>query len=256
MGNLHAGHLDLMHRARAAAARLVVSIFVNPLQFGQQADLEAYPRTMATDSAQLAAVGCDCVFLPGVADIYPRGMRETTQVWVPGLSEILCGVFRPGHFVGVTTVVIRLFNLVRPHSAVFGEKDFQQLLVIRRMVADLFLPVDILAAPTVREDDGLAMSSRNAYLSPQERLVAPKLYQTLCELSDLMMREGRRDCPALEAGAIDALAAAGFRPEYTSIRRSADLGIPAPGERELRVLAAAWLGRARLIDNVRIDLPN
>ncbi len=175
MGNLHDGHLALVARARELAPRVVVSIFVNPLQFGPQEDYAAYPRTLEEDRARLAEAGVDLLFAPTVEVMYPRPLTEVTRVHVPGLSQILCGAARPGHFDGVATVVARLFNLVRPRHAVFGEKDYQQLMIIRRMVADLAFPIEIHGVPTVREPDGLAMSSRNRYLSPSERARAPRL---------------------------------------------------------------------------------
>ena len=255
MGNLHAGHLELVRRARAAAPHVVASIFVNPLQFDRRADFDAYPRTLENDRALLAEHGCELLYLPGPAELYPRGVEATTQVHVPGLSEILCGAFRPGHFIGVATVVAMLFNRVRPHVAVFGEKDFQQLLIIRRMVADLAMPVEVIGVPAVREPDGLAMSSRNGYLSAAERARAAWLYATLCDVRD-RVRAGAPDFAAEEAVAMAALAEADWRPEYVSIRRAADLAAATPRDTDRVVLAAAWLGNARLIDNVRIDLSN
>jgi len=253
MGNLHTGHLELVRRARAAAPHVVASIFVNPLQFDRSSDFDAYPRTLEADRALLSEHGCELLYLPSPAELYPRGVEATTQVRVPELSEILCGAFRPGHFVGVATVVAMLFNRVRAHYAVFGEKDFQQLLILRRMVADLSMPVELIAVPTVREPDGLAMSSRNAYLSTAERARAVRLYEMLCSVRD-RVRAGARDFGVEETTAMRALAEAGWRPEYVSIRRAADLAAAAPGDGDRVVLAAAWLGNARLIDNVRIDL--
>ncbi len=179
MGNLHRGHIHLVERARAWASRIVASIFVNPLQFGPNEDFAAYPRTLAEDSRQLAAVGLDLLFAPGVAEVYPRPLEAMTHVTVPELPAVLCGASRPTHFLGVTTVVTKLFNMAQPDVAVFGEKDWQQLVIIRRMAADLDMPVEIVGVPTVREADGLAMSSRNGYLSPEQRAVAPTLYATL-----------------------------------------------------------------------------
>ncbi len=179
MGNLHAGHLTLVREARALADMVVASIFVNPLQFGAGEDLDAYPRTLEDDRRLLAGEGCDLLFTPRVDEVYPRGQAAQTRVEVPGLSDILCGARRPGHFVGVSTVVCKLFNMVQPNLALFGEKDFQQLLVIRRMVEDLAMPVEIVGVPTVRESDGLAMSSRNGYLTAEERARAPVLYRVL-----------------------------------------------------------------------------
>ena len=252
MGNLHAGHLALVAEARRLAERVVVSIFVNPLQFGPQEDFAAYPRTLARDHELLAGAGTDLLFAPTVAAVYPRGQAEQTLVEVPGLSDILCGASRPGHFVGVATVVCKLFNMVQPDLAVFGEKDFQQLQVIRLMTLDLSLPVAIQGLATVREADGLAMSSRNGYLTAAERARAPVLYRTLQHCAE-WLRAGQ-DHASVERQAGEAIAAAGFEPDYFSVRRAADLGLPAPGERELVVLAAARLGRARLIDNLRVAL--
>jgi len=251
MGNLHDGHLALVARARRLAPRVVVSIYVNPLQFGPQEDFAAYPRTLEQDRARLAEAGADLIFAPHDRVMYPRPLDETTRVHVPGLSEILCGAHRPGHFDGVATVVARLFNLVRPDHAVFGEKDYQQLLVIRRMVADLAIPVRIHGVPTVREADGLAMSSRNQYLTPEERARAPALYRALRAAAEALAR-GEEDYARVEAAGSEALAAAGLRVDYFTVRDAEDLSPPAPG-RPLVVLAAARLGRARLIDNLRVD---
>jgi pantoate--beta-alanine ligase len=252
MGNLHDGHLALVRHARGGADRVVVSVFVNPMQFGPQEDLASYPVTLEADRAALEAADADLLFLPAVTDIYPGGLADTTRVVVPGLNAILEGAHRPTHFDGVSTVVTRLFNLVQPDSAVFGEKDYQQLLLIRRMAADLCLPVRIDSQPTVREPDGLAMSSRNAYLEPVERGIAPQLYQTLLDVQAVVMA-GERDFAGIEQAAMAQLREAGFRPDYVSIRRQADLAVPGPGERALIVLAAAAIGRARLIDNVAIS---
>ena len=249
MGNLHEGHLALVDRARTLADRVVASVFVNPLQFGPDEDYDTYPRTLEADRQRLAERGADLLFAPDVGVMYPRPKEETTFVEVPGLSGELCGASRPGFFRGVTTVVARLFHLVQPDVAVFGEKDYQQLVIVRRMVEDLAFPVEIVGVPTVREADGLAMSSRNSYLSAEERRRAPRLYQILREVAQAL-EGGDSGYAELEAEACRRLAAAGFRPDYVAIRRAGDLAAPAPGERELRVLGAAWLGRARLIDNL------
>lgn len=251
MGNLHAGHLALVAEARRLAERVVVSIFVNPLQFGPQEDFGAYPRTLARDQELLAGAGTDLLFAPSVEVVYPRGQAEQTRVEVPGISDILCGASRPGHFVGVATVVCKLFNMVQPDLAVFGEKDYQQLMVIRRMTLDLSLPVAIQGLATVREADGLAMSSRNGYLTAQERARAPALYLTLRRCAE-WLRQGL-DIAAVEGLGREEIAAAGFGPDYVSVRRTANLGLPQAGDRELVVLAAARLGRARLIDNLRVE---
>ena len=253
MGNLHAGHLHLVEEAQREARRVVVSLFVNPLQFGPTEDFAAYPRTIEEDSARLKALGVDVLFMPTVADMYPRPAQALTYVEVPALSDELCGQFRPGHFRGVATVVMKLFNLVQPDVALFGEKDFQQLMVIRRMVADLNLPIRIVGVPTVREADGLAMSSRNGYLSVDERRQAGQLYAQLRWVAE-ELTQGRRDFTAIEQACSRALEHAGFTVDYVAIRRREDLGLPAAADSALVALAAARLGRARLIDNLRVDL--
>ncbi|MCU0761293.1 MAG: pantoate--beta-alanine ligase [Steroidobacteraceae bacterium] len=251
MGNLHAGHISLIELARRHGQRFVASIFVNPMQFGPNEDFNHYPRTPDRDAQMLAAAGCDLMFLPDVAEMYPSGPEIATRVEVPGLSTILCGAFRPGHFEGVATVVAKLFNIVQPEVAVFGEKDFQQLTVIRRMVADLCLPVAIVGAPTMREADGLAMSSRNQYLDASQRGLAPRIHAELQRARERLAR-GERDPEQVGRDGAAALEAAGFRVDYFSVRRAADLQVPAAGDRDLVVLAAARLGRARLIDNLRV----
>lgn len=253
MGNLHVGHLELVAQARQQAERVVVSIFVNPLQFGAGEDFDSYPRTLEQDAAQLEQAGADLLFAPPVAEVYPRPPAEQAKIMVPGLSDILCGASRPGHFSGVATVVCKLFNMVQPDLALFGEKDFQQLLVIRRMVEDLCLPVEVQGVPTVREQDGLARSSRNGYLTPEERTRAPALYRILCEAAQAI-QAGSSTYEGLENAATNQLASAGFGPDYFSIRRASDLALPEAGEKELVILAAAQLGKARLIDNLRVSL--
>jgi len=254
MGNLHAGHISLLERARALADRTVVSIFVNPIQFGKGEDYAKYPSTLDADQQKLAAAGLDVLFAPNLAQLYPGGIEEDTRVTVPGLSTILCGQYRPGHFSGVATVVSKLFNNVQPDIALFGEKDYQQLLVIKRMVHDLLLPVEVLGMPIVRESDGLAMSSRNGYLNAEERSRASTIYTTLCD-AGTKLRLQSHSLIAIETAAMAALAAAGFRPEYFSIRRIDDLLPPQRGETVVQILTAAWLGSARLIDNLRVELP-
>mgnify|MGYP000586538628 CR=1 FL=1 len=250
MGNLHEGHLCLIDAAKRHADRCVVSIFVNPTQFGPNEDFAAYPRTLEEDCTLLAARGVDAVFLPTVDMMYPQGEAISTSIAVPeALANILCGAARPGHFNGVATVVTKLLNLVRPEVAVFGEKDYQQLLVIRRVVADLNIPVEIIGQATIREASGLAMSSRNRYLTGPQRDQAAQLYASLracCE----QLQAGERDIAAIEARAEALLESAGFEPEYVSIRRSADLGLPGAADSELVIVAAAHLGKARLIDNL------
>lgn len=251
MGNLHRGHIHLVERAREQAPRTVASIFVNPTQFGPNEDFAGYPRTLAEDARQLEAAGLDVLFAPAVAEIYPRPLEDMTSITVPELSDILCGASRPTHFRGVATVVGKLFNMVQPDIALFGEKDWQQLRVIRRLVDDLNFPIEIVGVPTVREADGLAMSSRNGYLAPEERAIAPTLYATLTASAE-RLRAGERDYQRLSDEAKARLAAAGFRPDYFEIRRASDLQPPASGDENLRILAAAWLGRARLIDNLAV----
>ena len=255
MGNLHAGHIALVERARALAGYVVVSIFVNPLQFPVGEDFDAYPRTPEADGRVLEAAGVDLLWTPGVRDLYPRGLEQTTRVEVPGLGEILCGAHRPGHFAGVATVVTILLSVVGPDLALFGEKDYQQLLVIRRLVEDLHLPVTVVPVPTVREPDGLAMSSRNGYLGVEDRGRAPALFRALQGAAGRLSR-GEADPEAVEADGVAELSAAGLRPDYFSVRRAADLAAPGPADRDLVVLAAAWLGRARLIDNLRCQRPS
>ncbi len=252
MGNLHEGHLSLVRRARSLGDQVVVSIFVNPMQFDRADDLAAYPRTLEEDTRLLEAEGVELLFAPDAAAIYPESLETHTRVEVPVISEGLCGAARPGHFTGVATIVCKLFNLVQPHLAVFGKKDYQQLLVIRKMVADLAIPVEIHGEPTVREADGLAMSSRNNYLSAEERQRAPALYQTLQQTAE-RLRAGAGEFDALEAEGRARLEAAGLRPDYYEIRRAEDLARPGANDRHLVILAAAFLGRARLIDNLEVD---
>lgn len=252
MGNLHAGHLSLMTQCGGLADKVVSSVFVNPLQFAPGEDYDSYPRTLDADSALLAETGVQLLFAPTAGDIYPqREQGEPTRIHVPALESELCGVSRPTFFSGVATVVNLLFNLVQPDIAVFGEKDYQQLLVLQRMVADLHMPVQVVGGPIVREPDGLAMSSRNGYLSEAERQQAPALHQSLQQAA-AAIRGGNHDYAAIEAQARQRLQDAGLRPDYVSVRRAADLQIPAAGEPQLRLLAAAWLGKARLIDNIAI----
>jgi pantoate--beta-alanine ligase len=253
MGNLHAGHRHLLQQARRHADAVVASVYVNPLQFGPQEDFSAYPRTPQLDRALLEAAGVELLFFPDDAAIYPRGRAASTRVEVPGLSDILCGVARPGHFRGVTTVVHRLFQLVTPDVALFGKKDYQQLLVIRLMTADFDLPIEIIGVDTVRDADGLAMSSRNSYLTPAERRIAPRLYATLQALAG-QIQSASNGLATYETQAAQQLEMAGFRPDYVSVRRQQDLAIPGPDDRQLVILAAAWLARARLIDNLELEL--
>jgi pantoate--beta-alanine ligase len=250
MGNLHAGHMSLIEAARAHGDEFVASIFVNPMQFGPNEDFAHYPRTPREDSKLLEAAGCDLMFMPDVGEIYPNGSSGATRIEVPGISSILCGEFRPGHFEGVATVVAKLFHIVDPDVAIFGEKDFQQLTVIRRMVADLCLRVAIVGAPTVRESDGLAMSSRNQYLDAEQRKLAPSIYREL-GLAVAQLRSGARDYARIEAAGRAALDGAGFRTDYFSVRDASTLSPAGPDTRKFVVLTASRLGKARLIDNVQ-----
>ena len=252
MGNLHDGHLALIEEANKLADRTVASIFVNPLQFGEGEDFETYPRTLDEDSSQLASRGVDLLFAPPVEAMYPRAHLQQTRVEVPELSNILDGEFRPGFFVGVATVVCKLFNMVQPNIALFGEKDFQQLLIIRRMVVDLQMPVEIAASPTVREPDGLAMSSRNSYLDAQQRKTASLIYRSLRQAGDAIKR-GEDDYAQLETAAITTLEDAGFAVDYFSVRNANTLNPANAGENKLVILAAARLGQTRLIDNIVIS---
>jgi len=246
MGNLHAGHLHLVELARQRGECVVVSIFVNPLQFGANEDLASYPRTLAEDCAKLKAAGADIVFAPSEKEMYP--VAQTMMVTPPAIAGELCGASRPGHFGGVTTVVLKLFNLVQPRVAVFGKKDFQQLFIIRELVRQFNLPVKIVAGETMREADGLAMSSRNGYLSAESRVQAPQLYHALQQL--VQQAQAGNDIPAAEAEAIAFLARAGWAVDYISVRSADSLLPPEPFEDMLIVLGAARLGSTRLIDNI------
>jgi pantoate--beta-alanine ligase len=253
MGNLHAGHLSLVDLARQHAERVVVTVFVNPTQFGDGEDFEEYPRTLKRDTQRLRKLDADVLFTPDLDTVYPFGIDKATVVSVPGLTRHFCGASRPGHFDGVTTVVARLFALVQPDVAVFGQKDYQQQLVIRHMTADLSLPIRIITAPTVREPDGLAMSSRNQYLSEAERAVAPQLHAALQRIG-VAVQNGKRNFDALEQDASSRLEAAGFIPDYVAIRRAENLEAPDRDCDEIVVLAAAHLGKARLIDNIVVTI--
>ena len=253
MGNLHEGHLDLVRRARSLCDVVVVSIFVNPLQFGANEDLDAYPRTMSADKQKLFREGVQILYAPAVGEIYPEGMATQTQVSVPDLSETLCGSSRPGHFDGVTTVVSKLFNIVQPDVAVFGEKDFQQLSIVRKMVKDLCMPVEIVGVPTTRDEDGVAKSSRNGYLTPQQREVAPTLHHILVSCREAIAC-GFDNFLQLESHARMKLLQAGFEPDYFAIRDAATLRAVTEDTEEIAILAAARLGNTRLIDNIRLAL--
>lgn len=252
MGNLHDGHLALVARARQQADIVVASLFVNPMQFGPGEDLDGYPRTFNADQAQLTDAGCDMLFAPAASTLYPNGLDAQTRVHVPVVGEGLCGGSRPGHFDGVSTVVSMLFNLVQPDIACFGEKDYQQLAVIRKLVCDLHMPIEIIGVPIVRAEDGLALSSRNGYLNSEERAKAPALYRTLCTLRDALER-GESIEKVLHQGKA-TLYDAGFTPDYLALRDTM-LGPVSPTTRQAVLLAAAKLGPARLIDNLTVQLP-
>ncbi len=247
MGNLHAGHLQLVSTAKTKADHVVVSIFVNPAQFGVGEDFETYPRTEREDREKLEAENADLLFQPSVAEIYAPDAKTT--VTVTGLSDLYCGESRPGHFSGVATVVCKLFNIVQPNIALFGLKDFQQLTVIKTMVRDLNIPVEITGVDTVREPSGLAMSSRNGYLTDDEKRIAPKLYHSLCAARDAVL-VGNQIYADIERQALHFLQQAGFNPDYFSVCRSRDLKKAVPEDVDLVLLAGAKLGRTRLIDNI------
>ncbi|MBX9298552.1 pantoate--beta-alanine ligase [Chromobacterium piscinae] len=250
MGNLHEGHLKLVAAARARAEKVVVSIFVNRLQFGQGEDFDAYPRTFDADCAKLAAAGVDALFFPTERELYPR-VRQDFNVEPPHIQDELCGAFRPGHFRGVATVVTKLFNIVQPDLACFGKKDYQQLHVIQAMIADLNSPIEIVPVDTGRAADGLALSSRNGYLSAEERAEAPRLYRNLSMIRDGLL-SGSQDYAALENAAREDLAAAGWTVDYVEVRQADTLEIAHAGEKRLVALAAARLGKTRLIDNIEV----
>ncbi len=250
MGNLHDGHIELVKTARHHADRVVVSLFVNPTQFAPGGDFDDYPRTLEEDRSKLREAQADLLFHPTVDEMYPADANTVVQV--PSLNTILCGADRPGHFDGVATLVSKLFNSVQPHCALFGEKDFQQLAVIRRFVCDLNFPITIIGVPTVREPSGLAMSSRNGYLTADQKVTAALLYQTLCDAREAVIKN-QTTGTLIEQQATQRLIQAGFRPDYFTIRRASDLAIPTEQDRQLVILTAAWLGRARLIDNVAFE---
>jgi pantoate--beta-alanine ligase len=255
MGNLHQGHLQLVEMALSQADIVICSIFVNPLQFGEGEDFEQYPRTLQEDADKLQQAGCDIVFAPAVDEVYPDSQdngQEQSQVMVPGISNILEGAARPGHFTGVATVVAKLFNMVQPDKAVFGAKDYQQLQVIKQFVSDLCFPIEIIAHPIVRESNGLALSSRNGYLSEVQKQQASAIYQTLQDLSKQIIA-GAQNYEELEQQAVAHLNAQGFVTDYISIR-AADLSAATASHKHLVVLAASYLGTTRLLDNIEIEL--
>ena len=250
MGNLHAGHISLMSQARQHGDTVVASLFVNRLQFGPNEDYDSYPRTFDADCDKLAAAGVDVVFAPGESDLYPEAQQYYVEP--PQIQNQLEGQFRPGHFRGVATVVLKLFNCVQPQTAVFGKKDYQQLMVLRNMTRQLALPIAIVGGETVRDADGLALSSRNSYLSASERSEAPRLNRILCRLRDAI-RAGERDYARLERAATDELDAHGWKTDYVAVRRQSDLQPPQAVDSQLVVLAASRLGTPRLIDNIEIS---
>jgi pantoate--beta-alanine ligase len=252
LGNLHDGHLSLVRKAKEVADRVIVSIFLNPTQFNKLEDLEAYPKTLDNDLALLKREDVDLVFLPTAQEMYPDG--GTTHVEVSGISEILEGDSRPGHFSGVATVVAKLFNLVQPDISVFGKKDFQQLMLIQRMVADLDFGIEVIEAPTAREESGLAMSSRNNYLTSEQREnIAPSLYREMQVIKDAI-KQSKYDYTALQKTSATNLENLGFKPDYIEIRNANDLSVAKAEDKNLVILVSAWLGKARLIDNITLDL--
>ncbi len=255
MGNLHDGHLALVKSAHRYADKVIVSIFVNPMQFGLSEDIDNYPRTLAQDKASLISVGTDLLFTPTADIIYPKGFGENSYVEVPNISDLYCGATRPGHFRGVATVVCKLFNLVQPDVACFGSKDYQQLQVIKTMVEDLSMPVDIIPVEIIREISGLAMSSRNGYLTAAEMAIAPNLYQTLQWLSEELRNSHQpRDYAALVMQASEKLNTAGLKTDYINLCHAQTLAPATPSDKKIVILAAAYLGKARLIDNMPVDL--
>lgn len=253
MGNLHKGHMSLVAQAQDHADRVVVSVFVNPLQFGPNEDFDRYPRTLEADRELLAKVGANLLFAPTTFEMYPAGVERATRVDVPELSGLLEGHVRPGHFAGVATVVTKLFQIVQPDVAVFGEKDFQQLVIVRRLVQDLCMPIEIVGAPTIRDHDGLAFSSRNRYLSARERNLAPRLHDML-KAAKKRILEGERNYVSIQDAAVQELLRTGFAPDYFTVRQAADLLPPREDSRDLVILTAARLGTTRLIDNMRVTI--
>lgn len=253
MGNLHAGHLSLVKLAQQHADKVVVSIFVNPLQFGPNEDFDSYPRTFEADQSALAEMQTDAVFYPAVEEMYPNGSEQALVCVPPALTGLLEGASRPGHFDGVTTVVTKLFNQVQPDVAVFGQKDYQQFAVIQRMVSDLSMPIQLIRAPIGRDEDGLALSSRNQYLSAEQRNIAPKLYTTLLDV-ELALKSGNRDFTALTQAATEQLIACGFdQVDYVQIVNPVTLLPAEPEDDRFVILSVARLGKTRLLDNILLD---
>lgn len=254
MGNLHLGHLSLIEGAKDRADRTVVSIFVNPIQFGYGEDYELYPSTLEQDLDILSGANVDLVFAPNLSELYPAGIEADTRITVPEISDILCGEFRPGHFSGVATVVMKLFINVQPDYAFFGEKDYQQTLVVKRMVSDLLFPVEVLTLPIVREKSGLAMSSRNTYLNESQKQLSSEIYRAI-EKAATMIRAGADSFDEIEKNSVDLLEELGFKVEYFSIRRRQDLKLVTDSiDESLVILVAAWIGGTRLIDNLQVDI--
>ena len=253
MGNLHAGHIHLIAQAKTQADVVICSIFVNPTQFGANEDFGSYPRTLEADSQQLQAAACDLLFAPSAQEMYQNGFSQHTVVTVNGLSEQLCGQFRPTHFAGVATVVSKLFNIVQPDMAFFGEKDFQQLAVIRCLTTELAFPIEIVGVATQRAEDGLALSSRNGYLTGEERAQAPAIYQILSQLRQAVLN-GQREYTMLCDATVLHLQKLGFDPDYVAIMRSHDLQPATTTDQQLVILVAAKLGKTRLIDNITVNL--
>ncbi|AYV12719.1 pantoate--beta-alanine ligase [Shewanella algae] len=251
MGNLHQGHVSLILEAARRADHVVASIFVNPLQFGKNEDLDAYPRTLGADQQKLTEAGCELLFTPTLELIYPKGLDAQTFVEVPGISDELCGASRPGHFRGVATIVCKLFNIVQPDIALFGRKDYQQLLVIKTMVTDLSLPIEVIGVETVREDSGLALSSRNGYLTEAEKALAPKLKASMDKLAEAIVLG--QDIDQAISNAKELLRAAGLEPDYLEVREASSLKPVSSDDKSLVILAAAYLGKARLIDNMTLS---
>ncbi|GAB1038588.1 pantoate--beta-alanine ligase [Shewanella algae] len=251
MGNLHQGHVSLILEAARRADHVVASIFVNPLQFGKNEDLDAYPRTLGADQQKLTEAGCELLFTPTPELIYPKGLDAQTFVEVPGISDELCGASRPGHFRGVATIVCKLFNIVQPDIALFGRKDYQQLLVIKTMVTDLSLPIEVIGVETVREDSGLALSSRNGYLTEAEKALAPKLKASMDKLAEAIILG--QDIDQAISNAKELLRAAGLEPDYLEVREASSLKPVSSDDKSLVILAAAYLGKARLIDNMTLS---
>jgi len=252
MGDLHDGHLSLIRKAKQLANKVVVSIFVNPLQFGENEDFDSYPQLLEHDGEKLQEHNIDLLFAPTLAAMYPDGLKSLTQVAVTTIGDTLCGASRPGHFNGVATVVSKFFNMVQPDIALFGEKDYQQLLVIRKLTKDLCFPIEIIAVETCREVDGLAMSSRNRYLSESQRDLAPTLYRELRKAKKLIESGTVKDFSKLSDLVCENLSNNGFIPDYFEVRSADNLTKPDVGDDDLFIFAAAWLGKARLIDNIRV----